>query len=93
MRRKMMLNSPVLEKTKGAKYAGLDSPLLVFTDVDGTLCDSHTGNWHAAAGWLERLRQHHIPVILCSSKTAAEMIDLQKHSDFRDCRLSPKMAR
>lgn len=57
---------------------GLDSPLLVFTDVDGTLCDSHTGDWHAAAGWLERLRLHHIPVILCSSKTAAEMIDLQK---------------
>ncbi|MGP3593046.1 mannosyl-3-phosphoglycerate phosphatase-related protein [Vagococcus sp. WN89Y] len=56
----------------------LDDPLLVFTDVDGTLCDSHTGEWQAAADWLTRLREHHVPVILCSSKTAAEMIDLQK---------------
>lgn len=57
---------------------GLDDPLLVFTDVDGTLCDNHTGEWHDAADWLARLQQHHIPVILCSSKTAAEMTDLQK---------------
>lgn len=56
----------------------LDDPLLVFTDVDGTLCDSHTGEWQAAAEWLTRLQEHHIPLILCSSKTAAEMIDLQK---------------
>lgn len=56
----------------------LDDPLLVFTDVDGTLCDSHTGEWQNAAEWLGRLQEHSIPVILCSSKTAAEMIDLQK---------------
>lgn len=57
---------------------GLDDPLLVFTDVDGTLLDNHTGEWQAAAEWLTRLRTHAIPVILCSSKTAAEMIAVQK---------------
>ena len=56
----------------------LDDPLLIFTDVDGTLMDSHTGEWQAAAGWLSHLREHDIPVILCSSKTAAEMVALQK---------------
>ncbi|WLI77548.1 mannosyl-3-phosphoglycerate phosphatase-related protein [Kosakonia sp. H02] len=56
----------------------LDDPLLIFTDVDGTLLDSHTGEWQAAAGWLTRLRERQIPVILCSSKTAAEMLALQK---------------
>lgn len=56
----------------------LDDTLLVFTDVDGTLFDSHTGEWQAAAAWLARLHQHQIPVILCSSKTAAEMIAIQK---------------
>lgn len=56
----------------------LDDPLLIFTDVDGTLMDSHTGEWQAAAGWLSRLREQGIPVILCSSKTAAEMAALQR---------------
>ena len=61
----------------------LDDPLLIFTDVDGTLMDSHTGEWQAAAGWLSRLREHDVPVILCSSKTAAEMVALQKMLDLQ----------
>lgn len=55
----------------------LDDPLLVFTDVEGTLLDSHTADWQPAAEWLAHLRQRQIPVILCSSKTAAEMIAIQ----------------
>ncbi|QOV62406.1 mannosyl-3-phosphoglycerate phosphatase-related protein [Kosakonia pseudosacchari] len=55
----------------------LDDPLLIFTDIEGTLLDSHTGEWQPAAEWLARLRQRKIPVILCSSKTAAEMIAIQ----------------
>jgi mannosyl-3-phosphoglycerate phosphatase len=57
---------------------GLNDDLLIFTDVDGTLQDSHTGEWQPAAAWLARLRELHVPVILCSSKTAAEMIALQQ---------------
>lgn len=56
----------------------LDDPLLVFTDVEGTLFDNHTGEWQAAAEWLDRLRTQSIPLILCSSKTAAEMMAIQK---------------
>ncbi|PXW62224.1 mannosyl-3-phosphoglycerate phosphatase [Grimontella sp. AG753] len=55
----------------------LDDPLLVFSDVDGTFQDSHTGDWQPAAEWLARLREHRIPLILCSSKTAAEMLAVQ----------------
>ncbi|HFK4577733.1 TPA: mannosyl-3-phosphoglycerate phosphatase-related protein [Citrobacter sedlakii] len=56
----------------------LNDPVLVFTDLDGTLLDNQTYDWQPAAGWLARLREHEIPVILCSSKTAAEMLYIQK---------------
>lgn len=56
----------------------LNDALLVFSDIDGTLMDSHTGEWQAAAPWLARLREHAIPLILCSSKTAAEMLAIQR---------------
>lgn len=56
----------------------LDDPVLVFTDLDGTLLDSHSYDWQPAAGWLARLHDNKIPVILCSSKTAAEMVSIQK---------------
>ncbi|MGK9174184.1 mannosyl-3-phosphoglycerate phosphatase-related protein [Yokenella regensburgei] len=56
----------------------LHDALLVFSDVDGTLMDNHTGEWQAAAPWLTRLRDQQIPLILCSSKTAAEMVAIQR---------------
>jgi len=55
----------------------LQDPLLIFSDLDGTLLDIHTYNWAPAADWLEKLHEHQIPVILCSSKTAAEMLAIQ----------------
>ncbi|MDA8480330.1 mannosyl-3-phosphoglycerate phosphatase-related protein [Citrobacter sp. Awk 4] len=59
------------------------NPLLIFTDLDGTLLDSHTYEWQPAADWLATLRKHRIPVILCSSKTAAEMLYLQNMLDLQ----------
>lgn len=56
----------------------LQQPLILFTDVEGTLLDIHTQQWQPASDWLLRLKQQKIPVILCSSKTAAEMMLLQK---------------
>lgn len=56
----------------------LHDPLLVFSDLDGSLLDIHTLDWQPAAPWLMRLREAEVPVILCSSKTAAEMTLLQK---------------
>lgn len=55
----------------------LHEPLLVFTDLEGTLLESHTWDWQPAAPWLNRLNEGKIPVILCSSKTAAEMRQIQ----------------
>ena len=56
---------------------GTPIPLLVFTDLDGTLLDHHNYNWQAAAPALQRLEDLGCPVILNSSKTVAEMVDLR----------------
>jgi mannosyl-3-phosphoglycerate phosphatase len=56
----------------------LQDTLLVFTDLDGTLLDIHTYDWQPAMPWLDRLQDYQIPVILCSSKTAAEVIAIQQ---------------
>ncbi len=55
----------------------LHDPLLVITDLDGSLLDHHTYSWQPAAGWLEKLKAAHIPVVFCSSKTMAEITALQ----------------
>ncbi|WP_336778783.1 mannosyl-3-phosphoglycerate phosphatase-related protein [Pantoea sp. USHLN256] len=56
----------------------LNSSLMVVTDLDGSLLDHHDYNWDAASEWLARLKQHQIPLVICSSKTAAEIVPLQK---------------
>ncbi len=48
---------------------------LIFTDLDGTLLDHVTYEWKEALPALNRCTKSHIPVILVSSKTRAE-IDL-----------------
>lgn len=55
----------------------LDDNLLVFTDLDGSLLDHHSYQWQAAQPWLDKLKQHNVPVIITTSKTAAEVNDLQ----------------
>ena len=52
--------------------------LMIVTDLDGSLLDHHDYNWDAASAWLARLKQEQVPLVLCSSKTAAEIIPLQK---------------
>ncbi len=49
---------------------------VVFTDLDGTLLDHATYSHAAAAPALDALRAARIPVVLCSSKTAAEIAPL-----------------
>ncbi len=53
------------------------APLLVFTDLDGTLLDHHTYRWDAAGPALEALGRVGALVVLCSSKTRAEMEAVQ----------------
>jgi len=53
-------------------------PLLIFTDLDGTLLDHHTYSCQGAAETLRQLRERAIPLILTSSKTKAELHQLQE---------------
>lgn len=55
--------------------------ILVFTDLDGSLLDHHNYSWAEATPALEILRKKEIPVILNSSKTAAEILELRKQLD------------
>lgn len=49
------------------------SRLLIFTDLDGTLLDHDTYDFSPALPALKALRAAQVPLILCSSKTFAEM--------------------
>jgi len=51
---------------------------VVFTDIDGTLIDHTTYSMEAASGALARLERRGVPLILCSSKTRAEVERLRQ---------------
>lgn len=46
---------------------------IIFTDLDGTLLDYHTYSYTAALPSLELIKEKNIPLVLCSSKTRAEI--------------------
>jgi len=50
--------------------------LVVFSDLDGTLLEHHTYSYEAARPALAELRRRGIPLVLCSSKTRAELLPL-----------------
>jgi len=52
---------------------------IVFTDLDGTLLDHHSYDFRPALPALKQLADMNIPVILASSKTAAEIAPLRKN--------------
>jgi mannosyl-3-phosphoglycerate phosphatase len=51
--------------------------ILVFSDLDGTLLDHRTYSYDAARPAIDLLREKKIPLILCTSKTRAEIEDLR----------------
>ncbi|WP_254437929.1 HAD-IIB family hydrolase [Ruegeria arenilitoris] len=53
-------------------------PLLVFSDLDGTLLDHHDYGWDAARPGLALLTELDAGLVLASSKTAAEIQPLQR---------------
>ncbi|WP_342077784.1 HAD-IIB family hydrolase [Yoonia sp. SS1-5] len=59
-------------------------PLLVFSDLDGTLLDHDTYDWSAARPALQALSDCGAGVILASSKTAAEIGVLQADMGLGD---------
>jgi len=63
-----------------------DAGLVVFTDLDGTLLDHETYSYSPAEEALDLLERKRIPLILCSSKTRAEIeliqLDLRLRHPF-----------
>ncbi|WP_291008386.1 HAD-IIB family hydrolase [Hoeflea sp.] len=59
--------------------------LIIFTDLDGTILDHETYSYAEALPALSRLKQSKIPLILASSKTAAEIIPLRAELGFSHC--------
>ncbi|GAB4355616.1 MAG: mannosyl-3-phosphoglycerate phosphatase-related protein [Oricola sp.] len=60
-------------------------PIIVFSDLDGTLLDHETYAWEAARPALEALKRRSIPLVFASSKTAAEIAGLRAEMGFEDC--------
>ena len=51
--------------------------LVVFSDLDGTLLDHYTYSFEDARPALGRLRAAGVPLVLCTSKTRAEIAPLR----------------
>ncbi len=54
-----------------------ESAAIVFTDLDGSLLDHYSYSFADALPMIEALERLHIPLILVSSKTRAEMLELR----------------
>lgn len=59
-------------------------PLLIFSDLDGTLLDHETYDWSPARPSLEQLRRMGGGVVLATSKTAAEVVPLREAMGLTD---------
>jgi len=59
--------------------------VIVFTDLDGTLLDHTSYDYAPAHPTLDRLLRQDIPLVLASSKTAAEMVPLRRDLQFEHC--------
>lgn len=60
-----------------------EKQLIVFTDLDGTLLDHHSYSFQPAVSGLKLIKQHQIPLIICTSKTRAEIENWQRQLDIK----------
>ncbi len=60
----------------------MTNPIVIFTDLDGTLLDHDSYCYAAAEPCLNFVREHNIPLVFTSSKTAVEVKDLCKQINF-----------
>lgn len=60
------------------------SQLIVITDLDGTLLDQRTYSYELSLPALRRLQAGRIPIVLCSTKTSAEMLPLWRELGLKD---------
>jgi len=61
------------------------TPLMIVTDLDGSLLDHYTYSFAAALPVLRQLQASDIPVVLCSSKTRSEMQLLREQLALLNC--------
>jgi len=57
---------------------------IVFTDMDGTLIDHHTYSYEAAKPALDMMRRKGIPLVVCTSKTRAEIEKFRDEGGIED---------
>jgi mannosyl-3-phosphoglycerate phosphatase len=57
---------------------------IIFSDLDGTLLDHHTYSFEAARPALELIQRLKIPIVLVSSKTRFELLDLREQLKTQD---------
>ena len=60
----------------------MNTNIVIFTDLDGTLLDHNDYSYTAAEPCLQLLRKHQIPLIYTSSKTAIEIEELCNKTGF-----------
>jgi mannosyl-3-phosphoglycerate phosphatase len=58
------------------------SQLMIITDVDGTLIDQRTYSYELSLPAVRRLQAKRIPIVLCSTKTSAEIILLWRELEL-----------
>lgn len=58
--------------------------IIVFSDLDGTLLNSHDYSFEEARPTLDLLRQRQIPLIFCTSKTRHEVEQIRKKLSIAD---------
>lgn len=59
-------------------FRNIKTNYLIFTDLDGTLLDHETYDFHEAKEMLDFIKKENIPLIIVTSKTKDEVIELQK---------------
>lgn len=59
--------------------------MIIFSDLDGTLVDHDTYSFEAALPAISLIKEMQIPLILASSKTAAEIAPIREAMGFENC--------
>lgn len=74
----MHMQAMVTPGSPETSFGGDSAAIVVFTAIDGALCDHGTGVWREAQDALALLASREIPVVLISARPAADVLALQK---------------
>ena len=77
------MNMPVIKHSTVDRFTMPEWPVLIYTDLDGTLLDHDDYRCDAARPALQRLQAASVPVIPVTSKTLAELENLATSVPFK----------